>query len=548
MGSIDGIGLGSLWSFQHPTLGELTGVRRKGDIVQFRGIPFAEIPARFRQSVMRTTLPKLPYDATQPGSTCPHTQALPFPEFWTGPLPQDGIVLKQPLADEFNCLNLNITAPLTAVQDGHKVPVLVFIHGGAFMVGSSSLQVAGREIYDGVRLVQSSVGLGQPLVVVTINYRVGPLGFLASSALEAYNKSFGEAVGNYGLHDQRQALKWVYKFIDGFGGDPEMITIQGGSAGGASCHFQAQFREAKVKRAILSSGSTLAIGAMPLSYHEKQFEAFALRYSSKESGSIIEDLQLIPVAALVEETMAGFYNPVIDNDWIRGRTVTDLVENPTTVELMVGSCAFEQDLTLAMLGALDPNNLSDQAMRDTMTSMLKPIGLTSETNDLFSADVLKAYGIQNTIETPSKDRETWAEFVADMIFRIPPYLIGLKTQGKTFLYEFQSTNPYPGWKLGYGKANHAISDLFLFNPAGDLVEKKHQGEYSGAVQQLQRDWISFCYGQLDWEPFKAGDVDKLGPVYTFANHGAGGKFDTLEAAIGKDIVDRWTTVLKVAQT
>lgn len=564
MGSLDGKQPNPSWSWQHPTLGELKGVRRNGDVVQFRGIPFADIPARFRQSVLRTKLPQVPYDATQPGPTCPHTRALPFPDFWTGPLSEDGIVLKQPIADEFKCLNLNITAPLTAVQDGDKVPVLVFIHGGAFMVGSSSLQVAGREIYDGVRLVQNSIAFGRPLVVVTINYRVGPLGFLASSALEAYNKSFGEAVGNYGLHDQRQALEWVYKFINGFGGDPEMIAIQGGSAGGASCHFQAQFRDAKVKRAILSSGSTLAIGAMPLSYHEEQFQTFALKYSSPGSENVIEDLQSVLAEKLVEETMAGFYNPVIDNDWILGRTVTDLVENPTTVELMVGSCAFEvspvfsrfsswltavqQDITLAMLGVLDPDNVSDQAMRDTMMSMLKPIGLTSKTNDLFSAVVLEAYGIQNTIETPSKDRDTWAEFVADMIFRIPPYLIGLKTQGKTFLYEFQSTNPYPGWKLGYGKANHAISDLFLFNPAGDLVEKKHQGEYSGAVQQLQRDWISFCYGQLDWEPFKANDMDKLGPVYTFANHGAGGKFDTLEAAIGKNIVDRWRTVLGVAET
>jgi hypothetical protein len=201
-----------------------------------------------------------------------------------------------------------------------------------------------------------------------------------------------------------------------------------------------------------------------------------------------------------------------------------------------------------MLGALDPDTTSDQAMRDAMMTMLKPIGLTSKTEELFSQDVLQAYGIQDTIETPTKDREIWAEFVADLIFRIPPYLIGLKTLGKTFLYEFESTNPYPGWKLGYGKANHAISDLFFFNPAEDLVEEKHKAEYSAAVYQLQRDWISFCYGQLEWEPFKAGDMEKLGPVYTFANHGAGGKSETLEEAVGKELVSRWKSVLNVAET
>jgi carboxylesterase type B len=337
----------TLFSYRHSVLGELHGTRRGSDIVQFRGIPFADIPARFRQSVLRTTLPQEPFDATQPGPICPHTEALPFPDFWTGSLPPDGIVLSKPKADEFKCLNLNITAPLTALQDGRNAPVLVFIHGGAFMVGSSSIQVAGREIYDGLRLVQRSIALGRPLVVVTINYRVAPLGFLASSALEAYNKSFGEAVGNYGLHDQRQALEWVHKFIGGFGGDPEMITIQGGSAGGASCHFQALFKNTKVKRAILSSGSTLAIGAMPLSYHEQKFDTFARKYSPTGSRDVIGDLQSIPVRKFVEEIMSGFYNPVIDNDWIKGRTVTDLLENSTSVEFMIGSCAYEVSLSFS---------------------------------------------------------------------------------------------------------------------------------------------------------------------------------------------------------
>lgn len=209
---------------------------------------------------------------------------------------------------------------------------------------------------------------------------------------------------------------------------------------------------------------------------------------------------------------------------------------------------MQQDLTLAMLGALDPGNSSDKAMRDTIMDMLRPIGLTSKTEELFSTEVLTAYGIQDTVETPTKDRETWAEFVADLIFRIPPFLIGLKAQSKTYLYEFESTNPYSNWKLGYRKANHAISDLFLFNPAGDLVAEDHQEEYSGAVYQLQRDWISFCYGQLDWEPFKAGDVEKLGPVYTFANHGVGGKAETLEAVVGKVVLTRWRAALTAAET
>ncbi|KAH7019665.1 Alpha/Beta hydrolase protein [Ilyonectria destructans] len=549
MGSNQVPGEAPRYSFKHAGLGEIQGIVRGGDFVQFRGIPFADIPARFRQASLKTTLPQQPFDATQPGPTCPQLTSQTFPPFWEGPLAEDGIVLDKPKVDEFGCLNLNITAPRDVLEGHGKVPVLVFIHGGALMVGSSSLQVADREIYDGIRLAQRSVYLGRPIVVVSINYRLGPLGFLASTELEAFNKHHGEAVGNYGLHDQRQALEWVSRFIGDFGGDAQNVTIQGGSAGGVSCHFQAQFPDTKTKRAILSSGTVLTLGAMPIAYHQDRFDSFVSKFCP-DSQDAVKGLHSVQIEEFVQYPIAGFYYPVIDNEWIKGRTATALQKRPTSVELLIGSCAFEQDLTLSMMGALDPAHpLSDKALRDLMRDFLTTAGLTTNVADLFGHSILDAYHLNDTLETPSRNLVGWAELVADMVFRIPPYLIGLKNPGaNVYLYDFQATNPFPGWEIGYGKSNHAISDLFLFNAAEDLVAEKHRAEYVGAVHQLQKDWLEFCYGELNWEPFQAGDEKRLGPVYALANHGNSNKYDSLEAALGETVANKWKTVLKAAET
>jgi para-nitrobenzyl esterase len=118
-----------------------------------------------------------------------------------------------------DCLYLNVWAP--AENKGEKLPVLYWIHGGGFVMGAAS-----QPIYDGEELAR----LG--CVVVSINYRLGPLGFLAHPALSA--ESADKISGNYGLLDQIQGLRWVKKNVAAFGGDPERVTIFGESAGGIS--------------------------------------------------------------------------------------------------------------------------------------------------------------------------------------------------------------------------------------------------------------------------------------------------------------------------
>src|SRR6202012_3095073 len=119
-----------------------------------------------------------------------------------------------------DCLSLNVWSPNTAPSA--KLPVMVWIYGGAFVTGGASVQ-----FYDGTDLAKRGV------VIVSFNYRLGELGFMAHPAL-ASERTSDEATGNFGLLDQIAALKWVQKNIATFGGDPNNVTIFGESAGGMS--------------------------------------------------------------------------------------------------------------------------------------------------------------------------------------------------------------------------------------------------------------------------------------------------------------------------
>ncbi|KAH7142663.1 hypothetical protein B0J13DRAFT_409246, partial [Dactylonectria estremocensis] len=81
-------------------------------------------------------------------------------------------------------------------------------------------------VFDAAGLVRHSIQLGKDINAVSIEYRVGPLGFLASTHLAEYNSKFGKAIGKYGLYDQRRALDWLSGFVSGLGGDPDNITVQ----------------------------------------------------------------------------------------------------------------------------------------------------------------------------------------------------------------------------------------------------------------------------------------------------------------------------------
>lgn len=146
--------------------------------------------------------------------------------------------LENPPMSEMQCLNMNISVPTPPEKSAGRplYPVMVFVHGGAFVYAAGS-----APIYDGRRLAQiSQDDHDMPTIIIALTFRLGAFGFLASKEIRQYNEEFGEGgVGNYGMWDQVEALRWVQRNISAFGGDPDKVTLFGQSAGGGKlCIFE----------------------------------------------------------------------------------------------------------------------------------------------------------------------------------------------------------------------------------------------------------------------------------------------------------------------
>jgi para-nitrobenzyl esterase len=200
-----------------------------------------------------------------------------------------------PIAED--CLYLNVSTPALHSRRGDARPVLVWIHGGGLT------QDAARN-YDVSRL--SAEGT----VVVTINYRLGALGFLAHPALAARP---GGPAGNYGFMDQQAALRWVQRNIARFGGDPERVTIAGQSAGGLSvlAHVVSQSSRGLFQRAIVQSGA-FALTQLSLADAEEFGQNFAAIADCPDQSA--ECLRDLPVSALVDHFPPAAIPGVVDGE------------------------------------------------------------------------------------------------------------------------------------------------------------------------------------------------------------------------------------------
>ncbi len=216
--------------------GPLRGVVEDG-VARYLGVPYVAPPVgplRWRAPAPHPPWTE-PRDATRKGPACPQAP---------------GTLLGTAQTAE-DCLTLNVWAP--SAPSATRRPVMVFIHGGGFVGGHAS----GPD-YDGQRLAARGV------VVVTFNYRLGQLGFLAHPSLSAEAGADGVS-GNYGFLDQQAALRWVRDNIASFGGDPGAVTLFGESAGSmaVSLHLLAPGSRGLLHRAVMQSGvSTVMLTPM----------------------------------------------------------------------------------------------------------------------------------------------------------------------------------------------------------------------------------------------------------------------------------------------
>ncbi|UZJ57585.1 hypothetical protein CBS101457_006905 [Exobasidium rhododendri] len=287
--------------------GAFQGIRIGDDVDGFFGIPYARAPLgelRFALPV-----PVAPYrDARVRKVIKPGTACLQPSEQVANHTSED-------------CLFLNIYRPDHATADS-KLPVMFWIHGGSWALGASTMS-----FYNGTALIRRSVELNEPIILVSINYRLGALGFLGgSSMLHADNE--GTGVLNAGLHDQREALRWVQENIAAFGGDAEKVTIWGESAGANSVAAQMLADAGQSKglfsRAIMQSGNQ---ATLPRLYANASRPCSAAKIFMEEAGCTDEDdalacLRSVPSTRLnransLALSRGASFNPLRDDFFVQ---------------------------------------------------------------------------------------------------------------------------------------------------------------------------------------------------------------------------------------
>ena len=400
----------------------------------FRGIPYATAPVgplRWQPPVPppRWTAVR---DATKPGLRCIQ-DIRADPDFGL-PTGED-------------CLNLTVWTPSGATPRDPR-PVMVWIHGGGFLNGSS-------DIYNARWLATRG-----DVVVVTVNYRLGALGFLAHPALTG---SGGQAPGNYGLADQQAALRWVHDNIADFGGDPAKVTIAGESAGAISVcdHLVAPESAGLFRAAILQSGPCQAQAALPAA--EKISVDYAARAGCPNRPSVQQCLRGLPPDRLIggppyvrigANILTG---PVTGTQRLPVAPATIADSGPMArVPVLIGSTADEFTLFVAVTYLRRKGLPAYRSLLSDTFGSEAPLVAAHYPLDRYDGSVALAY----------------AAAVTDGVFACPidTFATALARRQPVYAYEFSDrTAPAPGpmrtlpFRVG---AAHALELRYLFDMGG----------------------------------------------------------------------------------
>lgn len=309
--------------------GRVAGVLDQG-VLSFKGVPYAAPPVGALRWKPPEPVPPWSdvYVADEFGPICPQQ-----------PYPIDSPYYVQLPEQSEDCLTLNVW---TAADEADAKPVMVWIHGGGLTRGNGALPH-----YDGTQIAKKGV------VLVTLNYRLGRLGF---TALQELSTESPEGVsGNYGLLDQIAALEWVQRNIAQFGGDPENVTIFGESAGAWSvCYLYASpLAKGLFHHAIAQSGSSLRIAQNP-----GKAERIGADFMEAMGVRTLEDLRGIPVDQLIAADSTYRPRPVIGGRLLP-RQVADILGDGggSDAELLLG--VNQDEWTAFALQDALPTNLEE---------------------------------------------------------------------------------------------------------------------------------------------------------------------------------------------
>ncbi|WP_344966628.1 carboxylesterase/lipase family protein [Streptosporangium fragile] len=433
--------------------GLVRGLGQDG-IVSFKGIPFAAAP----EGALRFQPPAPPADwdgvrdATAFGAAPPQLPPAPgVPPIWR---PGDGL----------DCLTLNVWSPDPGAAG---LPVMVWLYGGAWKVGSS-----GMPQYDGATLARSGV------VVVTVNYRVGFEGF-------------GHLPGvpdNRGLRDQIAALEWVRDNVAAFGGDPGNVTVFGQSAGAASVALlvAAPAAEGLFRRAIAQS--------IPAGYHSVA-EAEQITGTLAAAAGVAATREgfaaLAPEAILAVQDVpltgpaagASAFGPVVDGDLVTGPPWTGIRAGAARdVDLI---CGFTHEEYRGLAPGGPPPGVAPEAAAASL-------GLGED-----------AVAVYRDAHPGSSDADLFAVMMSDALVRMPTTWVAeahARAGGRTWLYDFTWRGPLLG-------AGHGVDVPFTFGNgdgrfAARLVGSPPAAGFAALSERIRTAWTSFAAtGDPGWPRF-----------------------------------------------
>lgn len=447
----------------HTTSGDVRGVGT--DVVAFKGIPYAAPPIGDRR--WRPPAPVTPWAGVRAGDRvgpqCPQ--------------PVRGPAL---LPSSEDCLSLNVWTP--AVQAADRLPVVVWIHGGGFTIGSG-----GWPQYDGAALARRGV------VVVTLNYRLGVLGYLPHPQLSA--ESEHHVSGNYGLLDQIAALQWVQANITAFGGDPSRVTLFGQSGGAYSIALLmvSPLSQRLFQGAILHS--------VPLVFGPKYRladSAYGLRSAETEGAAIAADITALR-ALNADDLLRQLPSPPTLSLGFRFHPIVDGYVVPDDPARLFGTGA--QLKVPLLIGWVAEEGLFFGNDAPTTRSGYEHF-IRTKFPGAAGDRVLARYPVADDSEA----RKTLARVFGLSELNTPTVLTAMAASRRdaVFLYRFSRVSPRA--QTQWGGATHGVELPYVFDLLGD-VPGQFEPQDRALSSAMVSAWVQFIKtGRPDtdqWPPFVA---------------------------------------------
>lgn len=545
--------------------GHLSSVQfdgRQYQVKSFLGIPYAEPPIgnfRFRKPVPKVKIPT-PFQAFNYGPNCPGGN-------WDQQAPHSE-----------DCLYLNVFVPTSFSSGFVSKPVMMWIAGDGFSTGSSD------------RFTPEVLCGYTDVIVVTVNYRLGPLGFFSTGDREA--------VGNYGLWDQHLAMQWVKGNVASFGGDPDKITIFGESSGGQSVVFQALYPGNRdvIKRAIAQSGTAAgsAVTHSDVVYKKSIEFAEALGCRGTDNAAIASCLRYKSsneITAAVRRYMSKDFDdhphwvPVFDNDFLKSDPLNILREasknSPEfasyhTIDLLIGvnnlDGAVNFPYWMSQFNITNPVDfrVTQSQFKFVYVPKVAEIYLKETPSRLVRDEIIQEYTDWDQPNNDIVGLERLARLATDSLFYVPMILTAnshANTLSSTYVYNFHAAPPSRVASLPpsldfEGNSNHAdeLPFLFGFNDIGPSflgigVTNKprpstNQMKLSKAVMIM---WSNFAKSgnpnkptdvktlyDVEWQPY-----DRIQQRYLDISFNMNQQ--SMKARLAARAYNFWNTVLPAAQ-